>query len=681
MNREQARVRIGELCKQLTRLSYEYYVLDNPSVSDAIYDSLFAELKKLEAEYPDLITPDSPTQRIAAQPLSKFEKYTHKRRMISILDSFSDREASDWFNRIESYATKNLSERDRIELAKQIFWLDDKMDGLACALHYENGILVRAVTRGDGFVGEVVTSNVKTMPTVPLRLNDDPIFCHGETEVRGELIMMRAEFERINQELIKAGEKPFANPRNLAAGTIRQLDPRIAASRKIEFHAYDLLRDNAAEVPTNEFAYQKMRELGFKLNPEAHIEHGFNSAIEYAHKFRESVQPNLPFNTDGLVIKINDRKLYDDLGIVGKNPRGVLAYKYPAETAATKVQDIVLSLGRTGAVTPVAVFEPVQLAGTTIQHATLHNEDEIKRLDVRVGDTVEIFKAGEIIPKVNRVIMELRPAESKAFNFADELKRQYPDLKFERPEGEVVWRVCNAGGVQEILRRSIEHYASRQALDIAGLGTSNIAALINADLINDLADIYRLDRNKVVELEGFGDISADKLISAINASKQPKLSKFIYALGIRYVGVKTADDLATYFKTFDDFRRATYNQLINISGVGRVVAESIVAWWSNGDNAALVDKLSQLGVAPLDSTTSDKLSGVAVAITGTLNSMSREQAADRVRELGGSFQSSVGQSTTYLVAGGKVGASKLAAAEKYHIKIINEADFLSLINN
>ena len=364
MNREQAKKRAAELRQLLNKYAYEYYVQDNPSVDDSIYDSLFSELKKIEAKYSDLITTDSPTQRVAPRPLDKFEKYTHKRRMISIQDTFSDEEAWAWFGRAKSYTMKNLSLADQAEFAKQVFWLDDKMDGLACSLHYVDGLLVRAVTRGDGFVGEVVTSNVRTISTVPLRLNDDSVFARGETEVRGELIMMRKDFEKINEALVKAGEKPFANPRNLAAGTIRQLDPRVAASRPLEFHAYDLLRDDPAEIPTNEFAYQKLHDLGFKLNPEAHLVQGFASAIDYAHKFRKDIQPNLPFNTDGLVIKINNRQLYDDLGFVGKWPRAVLAYKYPAETAATKVQDIVLSLGRTGAVTPVAVFEPVQLAGT-----------------------------------------------------------------------------------------------------------------------------------------------------------------------------------------------------------------------------------------------------------------------------------------------------------------------------
>ena len=397
--REDSR-RIEELRCQLNQYAYEYYALDSPSVSDAIYDSLYSELKQLETKYPELITPDSPTQRIVASSATKFQKYHHKRRMISIMDTFSDQEAYDWVGKVRRYAEKNLPVATLAKLDKVNYWLDAKMDGLACSLHYRDGLLIRAVTRGDGMVGEVVTDNVRVVPTVPLRLHDDPVFTEGETEVRGELIMLRADFDQINRQLIEQGDKPFANPRNLAAGTIRQLDPQVVASRPLEFHAYDLIRDGVDDAMTNQAVYEKLTQLGFKVNPEAHLEPSFTDAISYAHRFRIEVQPNLPFNTDGLVIKINDRKLYDRLGIVGKYPRGAVAYKYPAETATTKVRDIVLSLGRTGAVTPVAVFEPVQLAGTTVRHATLHNADEIARLDVRIGDTVVIYKAGEIIPQV-----------------------------------------------------------------------------------------------------------------------------------------------------------------------------------------------------------------------------------------------------------------------------------------
>lgn len=679
MTEADARVRVSELRQQLNKYAYEYYVLDKPSVEDAVYDSLYGELKQLEREYPSLVTPDSPTQRIAARPLDKFEKYTHRRRMISIMDTFSDQEAYDWMARARSYAEKNLGTQAVAELSRASYWLDDKMDGLACSLHYVDGVLEWAVTRGDGFVGEVVTSNVRTIATVPLRLNDDPVFGRGETEVRGEIIMLRTDFERINAELEAVGEKPFANPRNLAAGTIRQLDPRVAASRPLEFHAYDLLRDNADEVPTNQYAYQMLAKLGFKTNPEAHLVTTFAEAIDYAHRFRTEVQPALPFNTDGLVVKVNDRKLYDALGIVGKYPRGVIAYKYPAETATTVVRDIVLSLGRTGAVTPVAVFEPVQLAGTTVQHATLHNADEIARLDVRIGDTVVIYKAGEIIPQVQSVITELRPENAEPYNFTAAMQQQYPGLEFERPEGEVVWRVKNLGDATEVTVQAVRHFASRGALDIEGLGERNVELLVRNGLIKDVADLYQLKAADVARLDRFGAVSATNLVQAIKSRLNPPLDRFIYGLGIRYVGSKTATDLAKHFPTIDDFRSATIDRLESVAGVGKIVAESVMGWLSDPDNLALLDKFASLSVQPQPVKVGGKLAGQSFVITGTLTSMSRDEAAAKIKELGGDFQSSVGKTTTYLVMGEKAGQSKRTKAEQLGTKVISEAELLDLL--
>ncbi|MDO4271502.1 MAG: NAD-dependent DNA ligase LigA [Candidatus Saccharibacteria bacterium] len=681
MIKGEAAGRADELRKLLNKYSYEYYVLDNPSVDDSIYDSLYGELKRIERDYPDLITSDSPTQRIAARPVDKFEKFTHKRRMISIMDTFSDEEAYDWFNRSRNYAQKNLGGETLARLDKTMYWVDDKMDGLACSLHYVDGILVRAVTRGDGMVGEVVTSNVRTVSTVPLKLNDDPVFSHGETEVRGELIMMRADFDKINAKLAKQGEKQFANPRNLAAGTIRQLDPRIAAERPLEFHGYDLLRDNVDEVPTNEFAYAKMRELGFKTNPQAHIESTFDDAIDYAHYFRAEVQPNLPFNTDGLVIKVNDRQLYDELGIVGKYPRGVIAYKYPAETATTKVRDIVLSLGRTGAVTPVAVFEPVQLAGTTVQHATLHNADEIARLDVRIGDTVIIYKAGEIIPQVESVITELRPDNATPFDFIEAMHEQYPELEFVRPDGEAVWRVKNLGSATEVLVQSIKHFASRQALEIEGLGERNVDLLVKNGLVHDLADLYQLKLNEVAKLDRFGELSATNLLTAIAAKKQPALDRFIFGLGIRHIGAKTASDLAGRFHSISELQSATIDELMEVSGVGLIGAESIAAWFSDPDNIKLINKFDELGVQPVLPEVGDKLAGLSFVITGTLENLSRDEAANRIKSLGGNFQSSVGKSTDYLVMGAKAGNTKRTKAEALGVKVIDESELLKMLSD
>ncbi len=670
--------RIDELRRQLNQYAYEYYALDSPSVSDAIYDSLYGELKQLETKYPELITPDSPTQRIVASSATKFQKYHHKRRMISIMDTFSDQEAYDWVSKVRRYAEKNLSIATLTELDEVNYWLDAKMDGLACSLHYQDGLLIRAVTRGDGMVGEVVTDNVRVVPTVPLRLHDDPVFTRGETEVRGELIMLRADFDQINRQLIERGDKPFANPRNLAAGTIRQLDPQVVASRPLEFHAYDLLRDGVDDAMTNQAVYEKLTQLGFKVNPEAHLEPSFTDAISYAHRFRIEVQPNLPFNTDGLVVKINDRKLYDRLGIVGKYPRGAVAYKYPAETATTKVRDIVLSLGRTGAVTPVAVFDPVQLAGTTVRHATLHNADEIARLDVRIGDTVVIYKAGEIIPQVQSVITGLRPADSRPYDFIRAMHRQYPELEFERPEGEAVWRVKNLGDVATITVQAVKHFASRQALDIEGLGERNAELLVSTGLVSDVADIYSLTVEAVSKLDRFAELSATKLVGEIQGKKAPPLDRFIYGLGIRHVGAKTANDIAKHFAGLEDFSDSTIGQLEVIPGIGQIVAESIQGWLSDGSNIRLLDKFAQLGVHPVPVQAGGSLAGISFVITGAL-SVSRDELANQIRLRGGNFQTGVGKSTDYLVAGQRVGSSKLAKAKQLGVKVISEAQLMEIL--
>lgn len=675
--REDSR-RIKELRRLLNQYAYEYYALDSPSVSDAIYDSLYSELKQLETKYPELITPDSPTRRIVAGSVTKFQKYHHKRRMISIMDTFSDQEAYDWVSKVRRYAEKNLSVATLAELDEVNYWLDAKMDGLACSLHYQDGLLALAVTRGDGMVGEVVTDNVRVVPTVPLRLHDDPVFTRGETEVRGELIMLRADFDQINRQLIKRGDKPFANPRNLAAGTIRQLDPQVVASRPLEFHAYDLLRDGVDDAMTNQAVYEKLAQLGFKVNPEAHLESSFADAISYAHRFRIEVQPNLPFNTDGLVIKINDRKLYDRLGIVGKYPRGAVAYKYPAETATTKVRDIVLSLGRTGAVTPVAVFEPVQLAGTTVQHATLHNADEIARLDVRIGDTVVIYKAGEIIPQVQSVITGLRPVDSKPYDFIRAMHRQYPGLEFERPEGEAVWRVKNPGDEITITVQAIKHFAGRQALDIEGLGERNAELLVSTGLVSDVADIYSLTVEAVSKLDRFAELSATKLVGEIQRKKAPPLDRFIYGLGIRHVGAKTANDIAKHFTGLEDFSDSTIGQLEAIPGIGQIVAESIQGWLSDESNIRLLDKFAQLGVHPVPVQAGGSLAGISFVITGAL-SVSRDELANQIRLRGGNFQTGVGKSTDYLVAGQRVGSSKLAKAKRLGVKVISEAQLMEML--
>lgn len=667
-NRNQYRVR--ELRDLLNKYSYEYYVNDKPSVSDAIYDSLMDELKKIESSNPELITIDSPTQRVGNKLLDGFQKVRHQRRMVSLNDVFDKSEIEAWIKR-----TDKLMPGQRHE-----FFTDIKMDGLACALIYANGVLAQAVTRGDSFVGEDVTNNVRTIKNVPLRLHEASgfeQFLRGRTEIRGEIVMLKRDFEELNKKQKALGQPEFANPRNLAAGTIRQLDPALVAARPLHFRGYDVLRDDDSEIPTNSFAYDTLTALGITCNRQASVFTNLADIMNFVNDWDEK-RHDLPFNTDGLVIKINDRALYDSLGMVGKNPRGAVAYKYAAEEATTIVRDIVISIGRTGAATPVAVFDPVVVAGTTVQHASLHNADEIARLDVRRGDTVVIFKAGDIIPQVQNVLKELRPDNSQLIDYPAELKRQYPELEFVRPEGEAVYRVKGLTGPL-ILKRALAHFASKGALDIETLGEKNVEALVDAGLVRDLADIYLLEKKQLLALERFAEISAQKLITAIADKKHPNLERFLYGLGIRHIGAQTAIDLANRFESIERLALATIDELREVNGVGEIVAESVVAWFADEDNMKLLQKFADLGVVPQFNRKSGRLVGQSFVITGTLQSMGRDAAADKIRELGGTFQTAVAKDTTYLVAGGKIGVSKLKKAEQYGTKIINEQEFLAII--
>ena len=665
--------RAARLRELINDYRYHYHVLNESIMSEAAADSLKHELSQLETKHPELITPDSPTQRVAGEPLPGFTQVRHSSRMLSLNDVFDEPELTAWEKRI----VKLLPDK-----AKPEYFVDLKLDGLACALVYEDGRLNRAVTRGDGFVGEDVTANVRTIDSVPLKLRQSRkygSFVGGRTEVRGEIVMYRYDFAKLNEDRAKKGFPAFANPRNLAAGTIRQLDPKLVASRPLHFHGYDLLRDNPGEVPANEFAYRALRELGMPTNPMAKVVGSIKDLIVFA-KTWEISRHELPFNTDGLVIKLNDRRLFASLGVVGKAPRGAVAFKYPAEEATTVIKDIVISIGRTGAATPVAVFSPIVVAGTTVQHASLHNADEIGRKDIRVGDTVVIFKAGDIIPQVLKALLELRPKRAKAFDMEAELARQYPELKFTRPAGEAVYRVKGASG-RLLLKKALQHFASKSALDIEGLGEKNVAALVEARLVRDLADIYTLKQQQIEELERFAEISAAKLIRAIANSKHPQLPRFVYGLGIRHVGVQTAIDLVQYFKSVERLSRATLEQLNEVEGVGVIVAESVLAWFADPDNESLLTKFQKLGVWPIfESHSSGPLKGKNFVITGSLNSMSREEAAERIRQCGGTFQTAVGKDTDYLVVGANVGESKLVKARELGTKQIDEQGLLNMLS-
>lgn len=666
MNNEKtaAKARIEKLKELINDYRYHYHVLDESIMSEAAADSLKHELSQLEEQYPEFITPDSPTQRVAGKPLDKFQKVTHASRMISLADVFSESEIRDW-------VARNYKLVDRG--TEFTFFTDIKMDGLAMSLHYENGIFQQAVTRGDGLVGEDVTMNVKTIQNIPLKLNlDNP---PEHLEVRGEVIIFKQDFEKLNQMQAKLGEKPFANPRNLAAGTIRQLDPRIAASRPLRFMAYDLV---TPDLPTHQEAYEFLRQIGFQTSGQDHVYTHLNEVFAEI-KHLGQVRGDFLFNTDGMVIKINDRKIYSELGIVGKTPRAAVAFKYPAEESTSKVCDIVISIGRTGAATPVAILDPVEIAGSTVRHATLHNSDEIEKLDIRIGDTVIVYKAGDIIPKIKEVLLTLRPDGTAPFDYEKALKNQYPELEFERPEGEVVYRVKGQDS-DFILRRNLEYFASKQALNIEGLGEKNVNLLVDTGLLKSLVDLYRLQKTDLIKLERFGELSATKLLNAIEGTKQAPLAKFITALGIRHVGAQTAVALADAFQSLEALRDATEEELLKIPDIGLTVSESILAYFADEDNLRQLDDFASLDVHPVYVNHDNApLKGQSFVVTGTLTDMGREEAEDLLREKGATVTSSVTKNTTALIAGAKPGASKVTKAEKLGIKVISEAEFRELI--
>lgn len=676
LDKASAKERIEKLRELINDYRHHYHVLDESTMSEAVADSLKHELSELESQFPELITADSPTQRIAGGIAKGFTKIKHSKRMLSLNDVFDKSEIEAWVKRIQKLQPE----------VKFKFFSDIKLDGLACALVYKDGVLEKAITRGDGFVGEDVTSNVKTIQSVPLKLKSGE---EGIVEVRGEIVLFKADFDKLNAKLEAAGEKVYANPRNLAAGTIRQLDSSLVAKRPLQFFAYDLMEGEYAEGKNTHLGvYKRLTELGFRTSAIWKVFEDIDSLEENIANW-ETKRKELKFNSDGFVIKIDDRRAYQSLGIVGKAPRGAVAFKYPAEQSTTKLKDIFISIGRTGAATPVAILEPVNLDGSTVSMATLHNAREIERKDIRVGDTVIVEKAGDIIPAVVEPLIELRTGEEVKYKFPDdcpECSTKLIKLKLE----DAVWR-CPNNSCPARISRKIQHFAARGAMDIEGMGEKNIEALLNARLITDQADIFKLKQAELEELERFAELSAKNLVEAIAEKKEPELAKFIFALGIRQVGAQTAIDLANNFGSLEKLSEANLENLTEIDGVGEVVAESILAWFGDQENQEMLLKFKEFGVQPKEvklnsgdgiGSIAGKLSGKSFVITGSLSlsGMSREEAADKIRALGGVFQSSVGKGTTYLIAGGKVGESKLKKAEKFGTEVIDEKELLDLIN-
>lgn len=671
-NSQDAKDRVAKLKAVINDYRYHYHVLNESIISEEAADSLKHELAQLEERYPELITPDSPTQRVAGAVLPGFAEVEHRQRMLSLNDVFSEEEVEAWVKRVLKVEPT----------AKTDFFVDIKMDGLACALIYSDGLLARGVTRGDGFVGEDVTANIRTIDSIPLSLRKDTkysSFLSGRTEVRGEIVMYKADFKRLNDQRQNQGQPLFANPRNTAAGTIRQLDPALVAERTLHFRAYDLLRDDPNSVPTNEFAYQALAELGFIVNPAAKQLNQVSQIMAFINQW-EHKRLSLDFNTDGLVVKLNDRALFDRLGVAGKAPRGAIAYKYAAEQATTVVRDIFVSIGRTGTATPVAVLEPVVIAGSTVQMATLHNEGEVARKDIRIGDSVIVHKAGDVIPEVVEPLIKLRTGKESVFKMPNNCPICNAKLA-KRNAKDAAWRCPNEACPSRAWKQ-IQHFTSKAAMNIEGLGEKNVIALLDSGLIKDTADLYSLSTDQIIGLDRFAEVSALKLITAINAKKRPPLSRFLYGLGIRHVGTQTAIDLANHFKTIEAIIGANVEDLAQVEGVGEIVAEAVVEYFSEPTNRRLLDKFKRQGVWPktLEHNATTKLAGKSFVISGTLESMSREAAADKIRALGGRFQSSVGKDTDYLVTGENPGSGKLEQAKQLKTTILDEASLMRLLD-
>ena len=668
MSRSDDVKRLSQLREQINTYNYKYYVLDKPEVTDAVWDSLNNELKQLESKYPDLVNENSPTQRVQGKALGKFKRVEHDKPMLSLNDIFSAEELKKWELRMQ----KLLNKKD-IE-----YYAELKLDGLAMRLEYENGVFKRAVTRGDGYAGEDVTHTVRTIRTIPLELHRSesiPSEVYKKFEVRGEVIIPIAEFDRINQQRAKQDKPIFMNPRNAGAGTIRQLDPAVAAERRLEFIAYSIEMD-IPQLKTHQDEHDMARELGFKLEPNDKLCKSSVEVEAFIKKWDTS-RNKLAYQTDGIVVTINSNADFERLGVAGKAPRAAVAYKYPAETATTVLEDIRVSIGRTGAVTPYAVLKPVLVAGSTVRRATLHNQDEIERKDLLIGDTVIIRKAGDIIPEVVEPITKLRTGKEKKFVMPHKIN----GIKVIRSEGEAVARLedLNFG---EVRWQQLIHFVSKNAFDIDGLGEKILAQLLEEGLIVTAADIFRLKVDDLVGLERFADLSAKNLIQSINESKKIRLDRFIYALGIRHVGAKTAHDVAVHCTDLTRFTKITREELSTIDGVGEVVAASMADWVGVKKNIFFVEDILSTGVIVLSQPKpkTGKYSGTTWVFTGTLDSMSRSEAGAKVSELGGAATNSVSASTDYVVAGADPG-SKIDKARRLGVTVLNEKQFLKKLGS
>jgi DNA ligase (NAD+) len=668
--RQSSEKQINSLRDEIRRHEDLYYVEENPEISDQEYDELLEKLRKLETQHPELITPDSPTQRVGGRPTEGFPEFVHRRPMLSLDNSYNIDELRAFDTRC-----RKLADGQPLEYVAEL-----KIDGLSLAVHYENGVFIRGVTRGDGFRGEDVTSNVRTIRSIPLKLNDRAKKVANEIEVRGEAYLSRKVFEKINREREEAGEPRFANPRNAAAGTLRQLDPAITARRRLEMFAYDVLAGERKAFATHWEALNWLEKAGLRVNPHRALCKSIDEVVDFCDRM-EAKREALDYEIDGLVVKVNSTAMQEEFGATGKAPRWAVAYKYAARQATTRVNDILVSVGRTGALTPVAMLEPVPLGGVTVSRSTLHNEDEIGRLGLKIGDWVLIERGGDVIPKVLKVIESKRTGKEKRFK----MPATCPVCggRVSRPEGEAVSRCIAADCPAQLIGRLL-HFASRRAMRIEGLGGVLADQLIEKKLVKDVADLYSLTLDDLISLERMAKKSATNVLNQIEASKSRDLSSLIYGLGIRHVGERTAGILAREFGSLEKLARATVGELDAVHEIGLTMAESIHDWFADPGNARLCERLRDAGVrteiekaGPSEAQT---LAGKIFVLTGTLPNLSRDEATAQIEARGGRVTSSVSKKTDFVLAGAEAG-SKLEKANQLGVKVIDEDEFRKMIRD
>jgi DNA ligase (NAD+) len=668
MDLQAAEQKINEIRSLLNQYGYEYYVLDQPTVPDSEYDRLMRELLELEERFPQLKTPDSPTVRVGGAVLDMFEKVEHRTPMLSLGNAFNEADLRDFDRRIRQVVGDDIS-----------YVCELKIDGLAVSLRYEDGLFVQGATRGDGTIGEDITANLKTIKSVPLRLRENV-----SLEVRGEAYMPKRSFEKLNQIKEEQGEEPFANPRNAAAGSLRQLDPKMAASRNLDVFLYGIGDIGASGVVSHSEGLDYLDSLGFKTNKERRKCAAIDEVIEYVNSWVEK-RPHLPYEIDGIVIKVDSLQQQSELGTTAKSPRWAIAYKFPAEEVVTTLLDIELSVGRTGVITPTAILEPVRVAGTTVQRASLHNEDLIREKDIKIGDKVVVKKAGDIIPEVVNVLAEARTGEEADFRMPSHCPECESELV--RLEGEVALRCINPKCPAQI-REGLIHFVSRDAMNIDGLGEKVISQLFAEKLIADVADIYKLTREQLLSLERMGEKSVSNLLNGIEASKSNSLEKLLFGLGIRHVGAKAAKTLAQQFDHMDQLQAATKDELISINEIGDKMADSIVAFFEQQEARDLIQELKEYGVnmeykgaKPVIASESDSIfAGKTVVLTGKLEQLSRTEAKEKIEALGGNVAGSVSKKTHLVIAGEDAG-SKLTKAEELGIEIWDEEKLLAALKN